>query len=270
MTDQVSSTKESPTLTLRAFVLLHNANFPGDQAIFETLRDYDDYLPDVTDVRHERESTVFGFGEELGCLQVVDAPFEAEFLDAVVSEAWYWPQAAAEVGRHAAYIEVSLMGQTQHATERAVMLTYLVAAVLEQCEGIAVLWESSLHLSSADDFLAQAQEITPDAMPLMLWVHFGIYRDEESIDPDGVGETFSVITRGLTALRQREMEVHRFTRDPAEVLDTVFEVAHYLLSNQITLAYESTVEIGPGETVNVSVEPSAVDPDEVALVLKID
>lgn len=247
---------------LRVYVLLTSTDFPGDHAIFSQFQQFDSELPPVEDVRHENESTVFALGEDLGTLTLHPEPLSAELLEETCQQAWYWPEAAETVTRHTATVEITLMGPKTWVLERHAVLSYLAAAVMELCETVGAYWEGAPLVQSSEDFLSQAEEITPEGMPLMLWIHFGMYQDEQ--------DSLTLATRGMSSFGQLEIEVRRFHLDPPVVLDLVFEVAHYLLLNGPVLSNGSVIEISDKERARVSLVTSLRDENRPCMLLEFE
>jgi hypothetical protein len=163
------------------------------------------------------------------------------------ASAWYWPEAGAALEGHAAHVEVSLCSDVGTAVEAALALTRAVASLAASPGVIGVVWESTCLAHDPAQWIAQAEDATEDDLPLLLWLAF-----EGTEADDG---TRSLKTRGARDFDAMEVEVAGSRRDGEELLETVLDVALYVLTSPVPLEDGDQVEVTRGK-VRVRIEPS--------------
>ncbi|BAD40319.1 MAG: hypothetical protein A6D92_06950 [Symbiobacterium thermophilum] len=152
-------------------------------------------------------------------LGLMRAPVPAADLEAACARNPFWPEAAEVCRQHRAHLMVTLMKGWGDPIRRHLVLTDFVAALSEAVGGLAVLWGPVGVLQSAEYFREQAAEASADHLPLFLWVEFALVRH------DGVP---FVATYGLDAFGVMEVEGGSSRMKPIQLLERVFDVAHYL------------------------------------------
>jgi hypothetical protein len=175
-------------------------------------------------------------------------PLEASAVARAVQSAWYWPEAGDVVRGHAAHVDVALAAEVGTPIERALALTKAAAAVAAQPGAVAVFWHPTGMVHSPEQWMAQVEDATEEDLPLPLWLAF-----EGTEKDDG---TRSLYTSGMRALGAMEVEVPASKRDGEEVLETVCDVALFVLTSPVPLEDGDQVEVTRGK-VRVRIEPSA-------------
>jgi hypothetical protein len=161
--------------------------------------------------------------------------------------AWYWPEAGDALARHAWHVEVGLCAEVGTAVERALALTRELARLAARPGCVAVVWEATQLAHEPAQWVTQSEDATLDDLPLFLWLAF-----EGTEGPDG---TRSLRTRGARDFGVREVEVAASKRDGEELLETVCDVALYVMTSPVPLEDGDQVEITRGK-VRVRIEPS--------------
>lgn len=170
-----------------------------------------------------------------------------ETLERAARDAWYWPEAREALGEHASHAEIALAAEVGTPVERALALTRAVAAVAARPGCVAVLWDATALAHEPSQWITQTEDATEDDLPLFLWLAF-----EGTEREDG---TRNLRTRGAHDFGTLEVEVAGSRRDGEEVLETVCDVALYVLTSPVPLEDGDQVEVTRGK-VRVRIEPS--------------
>lgn len=162
--------------------------------------------------------------------------------------AWYWPGAKEALASHTAQVELSLAAEVGSPLERALALSRAAAGLAAQEGVVAVIWDSTSLAHDPSQWIAQSEDAGLEDLPLFLWIAF-----EGAGDPES--GTRSLRTRGLTGFGALEVEVERSKRDGEELLETVCDVALFVLTSPVALEDGDQVEVTRGK-VRVRLEPS--------------
>lgn len=244
-----------------AMVALRQAEFPSveDTARFMKATWPDAPLPGGA-VRKGNVAT-FHMGEAAGALTLFPMPIPWSQLEGPCSCAWYWPGAEQQMQEHTAHAMVALLDDSSDPVAKAMRLTQLVAAVAQVTDAVGIFWGGGGLVHAPDSFLMLARRMTRDELPLYLWIDFRIDRRT-----DGPGLT--LFTTGLEALGQKEIETQSFDGQPQELLETAFNVAHYLLDKKQEPNDGDTMGLADGRRLVVHHDRSMLDPNKRVLQLE--
>ena len=170
-----------------------------------------------------------------------------DVLERAAAGAWYWPEAAERIAAHRGVLDVALAAEVGSPVERALALTKAVASVATARGALAVLWDATTLVHDTAQWIAQSEDATADDLPLFLWLGFD---GKESADG-----TRSLLTRGAGDYGAHEIEVAASRRDGEELLETVCDVALFVLTSPVALEDGDQVEVTRGK-VRVRIEPS--------------
>ena len=190
----------------------------------------------------------FTIGDLTAAATLIPRPIPWSQLEGPCATAWYWPEASAEMREHAAHLLIAVVDEGGKSIEKAMTLTRLTAAAVSSSTSIGVFWGPGRLVHSAGAFVEQAVQMKADNLPLFLWIDFRV----EQID-DGVYRLYST---GLEALGESEIEVERFDGSPQELLDFVYNIAHYLIDQKKLIRDGDTIGLTDAVQVTVHRGPS--------------
>ncbi|RTZ91636.1 MAG: hypothetical protein DSY92_04050 [Planctomycetota bacterium] len=228
-------------------------------------------------------------------------PIPEDLLDGPIENAWYWPEAKQEFSRHLSHmiaicepsdaadspasrgvvaeaestepIQVSRPEEALDAplldteeigfsVQRALLLTR-VTQVLGNAFGAAgVYWDSSTTIHSWSAFEESCKAMTQDRLPLRIWLDFRLWEATDG--------TRGLVTRGLSSLGQREIEVIGSTSTKEQVRAWCYTVAHYCLEQTQVLQHGQAVGVSPTEWVRAWVVESRLEPGTWATWLDLE
>ena len=175
----------------------------------------------------------FAWGDATIACTLVPRPIPWSQVEGPCSIAWYWPEAAEAFRSQSAHLFVTLFDEGRKAVDKATRLTQFTAALAPIAPALGIVWGAAGNVHEPEVFQELAQEMTPDLLPLHLWIDFRM----EPIEEDG----WRLFTTGLESLDHSEIEVVRYDGDPQELLDHVYNVTHYLLDKGISLQNGETI-----------------------------
>jgi Domain of unknown function (DUF4261) len=174
--------------------------------------------------------------------------------------AWYWPEAASALPEGSATWEIGAVAEVGSPIERALALTEALCALIRHGGVRAVVWEQSGLVHEPASWLAQSEDASETDLPLFLWLGF-----EGTQKSDG---THDLRTRGAPAFGALEVEVVGSKRDGEELLETVCDVALFVLTSPAPLEDGDQVEVTRGK-VRVRIEPSSLNDGSKAYRLRL-
>lgn len=202
-------------------------------------------------------------GEERLRVVAVEEPIPDAVLSGPIEGAWYWPEAEDELAKQRAHLVCVAKGPADGSPRlRALVLTRLLAILLRELEGLGIVWGGAPSLHSAAAFLASADEMTPERLPLRLWVDFQVWRNDDG--------THSLRTNGMEPFGRHELEVHGSKMGQDEVASWAYNVAHYMLEKGIEVEDGHAVGKSPSEWIRIHHVPSAFDREKTVYYLDLE
>jgi hypothetical protein len=192
---------------------------------------------------------------------LVREPLPQPVLAEACAAAWYWPEAAVDLRRHAAQLLVALLPDEGEPIGGALVLTRLAAAVAKCSGASGVYWSAAGLVHAPDAFLAEAQAMSRDRLPLALWLKI-------AVEPEP-GGTHSVRTTGLELFAHREIEVYQSRREPRSLWERVYNIAHYVLDHGPVLKHGHTVGGEQDERFLVTFGQSLWEPDRAVIQIEL-
>lgn len=175
-------------------------------------------------------------------------------LEGPCATAWYWPEATETLRSHTQHLMLTLIDEGGSPIVKSSHLTRLAAAIADCASSVAVFWGPSCLVHPPAAFIEQATQMTDDDLPLFIWVDFRVEQriaDGQLLKDGQPGEGdrsndggVRLYTTGLAALGRAEIEVDQFHGPPQELLEHVYNVAHYELAQN--------KEIGDGDTIGLT------------------
>ncbi|MEC9477273.1 MAG: DUF4261 domain-containing protein [Planctomycetota bacterium] len=233
-----------------------------------------------------------------------DHPIPAELLEGPLSEAWYWPEAKDLMAAHEAHLIVvvddprenvndeeseeldtelesvsaagegslSLTGtkkppaldanRIRYRVQSALLLTRVTQVLGSVLGAIAVYWDASTAVHSWEAFDESCLQMSPENLPIRIWVDFRLWEASDG--------TRGLVTRGLSTLGQRELEVIGSSSSAEQIRAWCYTVAHYCLEKCEILTHGQAVGISPNEWIRAWVVESKLDPGNWATWLDLE
>lgn len=180
----------------------------------------------------------FQWGEATIAYTLVNKPIPADQFAGPAARAWYWPDAAQQLGKHKAHLIVALVDESRDRIAKSMKLTRLVASLLPESRTVGMQWGGSRAVHEPGAFCQVAQQMSREDLPLHLWIDFQV----EGNNQGGL----RLYTTGLAAFGKREIEIPNFFGEPQALLNHAYNLAHYLLEKDANIKDGEVVGL-PGE-----------------------
>lgn len=155
-----------------------------------------------------------------------------------------WPEAVDVTSTHTAHLMVALVNHGATPVDAALVHTKMVAAACRLPNAIGVYYQGTVV--STEDFLKDADRIRSDELPIDDWIWFGIAHTEEG---------YHVYTRGLSTFGKDEMEVTDPSVSAEDLREFLYEICHYILSNDAVLSDGDEIGFEEGKTFTIVRSP---------------
>jgi hypothetical protein len=206
---------------------------------------------------------VFTLMGQLATVSHMPAPLPWTDLAGPASCAWHWREAEPTLRAHESHFIVGLIREDEPSVKRAVLLTLLIASVIEcVTAATAVYWAAGTTVVPAERFLKSALEMRPDDLPLLSWIEFRVFRGEPA-------DRWCLFTTGMQALGHMEIEVRHSMLAPQVLIDRVHDIAHYLTQAGAVLKDGDTVGESAEERMRIRHVPSAWEREGPVLQIEI-
>lgn len=167
-----------------------------------------------------------------------------------------WPGATTVCKAHKAHVLVRVPGSREDGPASLRLLTTkIVASLVEELSAPAVYWGAGTVVNSGADFVKMAGMASDTEFPLLLWVDFRIWRQEDG--------SLYLATTGLSDLGLMEFE-GASRRLPAKVLlEKVFDLSHYVCERGPVVKDGDTVGTSASERITAKYRRSIWGREEV-------
>ena len=203
----------------------------------------------------------FAWGEATVSYTLVDRPIPQSQLDGPCATAWYWPEAQSVLQGHDAHLLVTLVDEARNALEKAMRLTKFTVAVCSASGAVGILWGPAGLIHEPRAFAEQARQMSPDNLPLYLWIDF-------RIEPTATGHR--LFTTGLESFDRKELELFTPSEDLQQLLDDAYNVAHYHLDQESPIKDGDTVGLPDGRQLVARHDASATGDDRRVIRLEYE
>ena len=232
-------------------VALKTPSLPPPEALLATLKAVPGIAVDLGAVEKKENGFILGLGRDHAAVALVPVPIPWSKLEGPCATAWWWPQAAEAMRGHSAHALVALAGETGNPLQRHITLTHLVAAVLSHTDAVGVYWGGGAVVHSPEAFLEQAQDFSPENLPIPLWIDF-------RVEPNDDG-SHRLYTTGMNAFGKPEIEILHSAQQAAEIFNFASSIAEYVITRNPNIEAGHTVGRSPTEKIPATYGPSMWD-----------
>jgi hypothetical protein len=223
--------------TWLSFIALADDTLPDAEALVSAVARQDCSDSQLRITGQTDALITFSWGDATVLLARVGQPIPAAQLVGPCEIAWYWPQAATAVAQHQAHLLITLIDEGHDPVEKGLRLTVLTSAVADSVAALGIVWGPAGLIHEPAAFAEQTGQMTRENLPLFLWIDFRITVVDEQL--------YQLCTTGLEAFERLELEVAHCRTDPQQLLDDLYNVAHYTIDQSTPLKDADT--IGPSE-----------------------
>lgn len=235
-----------------AFVLLERAAWDPERFKADLLADWD--IP-CGDAAGDTDSLVFQAGSAMVAVSLMAYPVPDGEAEKNAANNYLWPQAVEVTRTHKAHILVAVLDREASPVDTALLETKVAAVCLKQPGALGVYATGTVH--PADFYREAADVIREGELPILDWVHFGLYRTEKGT---------SAYTYGMKTFGKDEMEILDSSAQPSELRDMLFDFAYYVLGSDVTLRDGETIGFTAEQKLPITRSPGvSVDGDSLKI-----
>ncbi len=234
------SKPQSKQNTLLGMVLLLDETSFSLQHLVE---DYHQHYNEV--IKPDGDDTASAFllqAEQIGVM-TINAPVPTDEIKGVVDYAYSWKHASEDLKDHDAHIIIAIMDGSHDVVKRFKLQTQLICSVLRTTDAIGVYIGEQSLLIPKGKYLRDAQNISSIALPVNLWVYFGL----EVVDGLSNGYTY-----GLKAFGKEEIEVLDSNEAIYDLFEMLMNITQYVLLNDVTFKPGQTLGYTPKQQIMIS------------------
>ena len=212
------------------FVLFEKEEFDWDNFIKNLYNDWQ-----LTAQKHpEKNVLVFEFDSMIVACGFMLGPVGNNEAIENAKNNFLWPQAVEQAQKHRTHLVISVM-KGEDKIKQSIIYTKVATSALK-LEGALGIYQWPT-VFSPNNYIQIAQIIHHDELPIMNWVYFGLYPDEDC---------FSGYTMGLDHFGKKEIEVIKTKNSPEKLYDFLINISTYVI--------EEDAELLDGETIGFSEE----------------
>lgn len=220
--------EENSTGAFVAFVLLSNSQWDVNQLINDCKTDWDIELPDDS----KDNTLVAMMGNMTLAIALMPTPVPNEEAEHNAGANYMWKDAVEVSKSHKAHILVSVLGKDANLLDRGKLFTKVVSSCLKQENAIAVYTDGVVFQPKFYLEVASFMQQDEDALPILDWVWFGIYRTDEYA---------GIYTYGMRKFGKEEIEVYATNADLNDIRDFLLDIVTYVLDSDVTLEDGETI-----------------------------
>ena len=180
----------------------------------------------------DKNNIVISLGETLITVSFMPAPVPNGEAEHYAKSNYMWKEAADTAKAHKAHIIAAVLGKSSDTIEKGKLFVKTVLSCLDQKYAAAVYSDGAVFEPSFYRDAASAMQ--NDALPVLNWVWFGIYRNEKKA---------GIYTYGMKKFGKDEMEIYAdiTNADLNEIRMFAVNIAIYVLENNVTLCHGETI-----------------------------
>lgn len=210
-----------------SFVLLSESHWDKKQFIDDFKTDWGIELPDKSD----DDAVVVKVGDVTLIVSLLPAPVPDGEAEQNAGYNYMWKDAEEVAKSHKAHILVSVMRRGTDVLESGKLFTKAIASLLKQEYATAVFTDATVLQPEFYREVALMMKDDEEALPILDWIWFGIYRNDEYS---------GIYTYGMKKFGKEEIEVYA-DAELTDIRDFVLDVVCYIIDCDITLQDGETI-----------------------------
>jgi len=223
-----TKTKKNATDIHAMTMLKDNDSFNMNNLLTDFRKNYEHEL--IEESADEIASAFRVDGEPFGIVHV-KVPIPSGDIEWAAEVAHNWPTALDELKAHKGHVIITTFPGHLKQVERFKILTRLVFSLLRTSDAIGVYKGNQRLLVSKDDYLKGEMILRNNALPIRLWVYFGLLTNENG----NSGFTF-----GMKEFNKLEMEINDSSKSLEEINGFLYDITYYTLAKDVAFKTGST------------------------------
>ena len=177
-------------------MLKDNDSFSMNNLLTDFRKNYDHELKEESG---DEIASAFRVDGELFGIVHVKVPIPSADIEWAAEVAYNWPTALDELKTHKGHVTITTFPGNLKQVDRFKILTRLVFSLLRTSDAIGVYKGNQRLLVSKDDYLNGEMILRNNALPIRLWIYFGLLTNENGN---------SGFTSGMKEFNKLEMEIN--------------------------------------------------------------
>jgi len=140
-----------------------------------------------------------------------------------------WKEAVEVTKLHKAHVILTVM-HGDSAVNQSLLFTKVASSLLKLNNAIGLYQTPTVFPS--EFYISAAEDIKEGNLPILDWIYFGVYPDEDS---------FSGYTAGLNYFGKDEIEVIKTKVNPSDLYGFLIDITVYILKMNVTLKHGETI-----------------------------
>jgi hypothetical protein len=200
------------------------------------------YHYNINEPARDSSATVLTIDEEMIAVTYLDIPIPYDDIEQTAQYAYNWQTAVDDLKDHQGHLIVSVMRGSTDQIKRFRIFTQVICSLLRTTDAIGVYKGNQSLLIPKEDYLAQAELMSTDYLPINLWIYFGFRKTD-----NGRGG----YTYGLKEFDKQELEIVDSQKSLSEIREMLFNTAHYVLDYDVTFRDGQTLGVTEDEKIPI-------------------
>jgi hypothetical protein len=155
---------------------------------------------------------------------------------------YFWKKGAEEAAKHKGHIILSVLNAGKNPVIENLLFTQVAASILKNSKSLGIYIGERTLLLKKDFYLTNTEMMSDKNLPLYNWLYFGLRKSN--------GKR-SIYTFGLADFNKKEIEIVNSDKSLEDIIETMYDLVHYVIISNVTLKDGETVTIPGGPKLNV-------------------
>lgn len=242
----VTESAEGKGNVLAAFVLFEDANMDWTR--------FRKNLEDDWDITFEDEikdnAVVFSVDDMTVACSLMPSPVPNKEAEEAARRNILWKDGAEVVAKHGAHMIVAIMNKPD-ALDQQELLAKVSCSLLKLDNAIAIYKAPTVY--EKEFYINFAKTIDEGECPVPIYVFVGMYSENDKI---------FAFTSGLSVFGKLEMEIPGTAAQPNDVLNFMYTISEYVISEDVTLQDGETIGFTEEQKIPVSISKGLALPGD--------
>ena len=181
----------------------------------------------------DNDTIVFEADDYMVAISLMPAPVPAGEAEYYAKSNYFWKGAVDAASEHRAHILVAVIGgRERDPFEAGKLYVKISSACLKQENALGIYTSGTVFEPEMYCAVAEEMKEEEETYPILDWIYIGLYQTEKGMN----GYTY-----GMTAFGKDEIEVVESAAAPAELHEFLFDIASYVLYDDVLLQDGETI-----------------------------
>ena len=237
-------------------VLLSSPVWDAEKLKKDLLDEWNISVPDEEET--DNDTIVFEADNYMVAISLMPAPVPAGEAEYYAKSNYFWKGAVDAASEHRAHILAAVVGGRENDPFAAGKLYVKISsACLKQENALGIYTSGTVFAPEMYCAVAEDMKEEEETYPILDWIYFGLYQTEKGTN----GYTY-----GMTAFGKDEIEVLESAAAPAELHEFLFDIASYVLCDDVLLKDGETIGFTEDEKLPITrSQGEAVEGDSIKI-----